>query len=255
MYVRAFEGSGVNFIDMNKWFLAMKGKSKYPLFPPNSTHWSSYGIALAADSLVHYIEKIRKIDLPHISWEKITLSHSMRYVENELGDLLNLWWPLPTPPTYYPDFIFDMNEKTRPKVITIGDSYWWGFSENQIPQHEFTNDNFWLYFETIRVNKINSGMVKDVDLKEQLFNQDVIILFATESNYQVFPFGFLEQFYRKCLPSSPESRQVKLERYIDDIRNNRDWFKSIVEKAIHNGCSVNEQLRLDAQFMVDKEQL
>jgi len=93
-YIENLSGSGINFIDMNAWFLKLKGKTKYPLYPLNGTHLSTYGTALAADSMFRYIEKLRKIDLPGFSWDKVTLSDTMRYSDNDLGELLNLCRPV-----------------------------------------------------------------------------------------------------------------------------------------------------------------
>lgn len=52
---------GLNVIDFNKWFVENKNKSKYPLYPLQGVHWSTYGTTLAADSLIRKIEFLRKL--------------------------------------------------------------------------------------------------------------------------------------------------------------------------------------------------
>ncbi len=53
---------GLNYIDFNKYFIENKNKSKYPLYPQYGIHWSNYGACIAADSMIHYIEKISRWD-------------------------------------------------------------------------------------------------------------------------------------------------------------------------------------------------
>ncbi|MBM3185680.1 MAG: hypothetical protein FJZ67_05210, partial [Bacteroidetes bacterium] len=51
-YVETMKKNQVNFVDIKSWFLKMKSKTKYPLFPQSGIHWSKYGEILAMDSLV-----------------------------------------------------------------------------------------------------------------------------------------------------------------------------------------------------------
>ena len=253
-YVKTIAGSGINFIDMNAWFCKLKGKTKYPLYPLNGTHWTCYGIGLAADSMFRYIEKLRNIDLPDFSWDQITMSDSMRYADNDVGELMNLWWPVKHFPMPYPHFIYKQEGKTRPKVISIGDSYWWGFTYTGITAKVFAKDHYWFYFRDIMENERKTGLVANVNLREQLFSQDLVILMVTEATFQLFPYGFITGFFENCMPVSPEVLQIKLAQYIVKIKNDPSWYQLVVEKARMNGHSIDEQLKMDAQYMIDQEE-
>ena len=252
-YIRALQGSEINFIDMNAWFLRMKGKTKYPLYPLNGTHWSCYGIGLAADSLFRYIEKLRHIDLPDFSWDQVTVSDSMRYADNDVGELMNLWKPIKPIPMPYPHFVYKHDGKTRPRVISIGDSYWWGFTYTGISANVFAKDNYWFYFRDIMDNEKKTGLVANMDLKEQLFSQDMVILMVTEATFQLFPYGFTDAFFENCMPASAEVLEAKLTHYIEKIKNDPAWYKSVEEKAKTNGNTIEVQLKLDARYMIDQE--
>ncbi|MGA2823496.1 MAG: hypothetical protein ABSE72_08225 [Bacteroidales bacterium] len=253
-YLKTLSGSGIHFIDMNAWFRALKGKTPYPLYPLNGTHWTTYGIGIAADTMFRYIEKLRNISLPEFGWDKVTISDSMRYTDNDIGELMNLWRPLKHPPMPYLHFTYNQKGKTRPKVISIGDSYWWGFTYTAITANVFTKDYYWFYFRDIMENEQKTGLVANVNLKEHLFNQDMVILMVTEATYQLFPYGFIESFFKNCMPMATEARQMKIEEYIVKIKNDPAWYQSVVEKARTNGHSIEEQIKLDAQFMVDQEE-
>jgi SGNH hydrolase-like domain, acetyltransferase AlgX len=253
-YVKTLSGSGINFIDMNAWFRKLKGKTRYPLYPLNGSHWSSYGISLAADSMFRYIEKLKNIELPEFWCDQVKVSDSMRYVDNDIGELMNLSSPLKQQPMAYLHFSYKKERKTRPKVISIGDSYWLGFSKLRITENVFTCDNFWNYFRIVMVNNNMTGVVADVDIKKELFSQDLVILIVTESNYHAFPFGFIDGFFEKCMPDSPEVLQMLIEKYIVMIKNNPTWYQFVVDKARTHGHSIDEQLKMDAQYMIDQEQ-
>src|ERR1700752_3070708 len=42
---------GINYIDFNKWFMEKRATTEYPLYPQLGIHWSTYGAALAFDSI------------------------------------------------------------------------------------------------------------------------------------------------------------------------------------------------------------
>jgi len=251
-YIKALSGSGLNFIDMNAWFLKMKGKTKYPLYPLNGSHWNSYGIYLAADSMFRYIEKLKKIDLPEFWFDKVTMSDSMRFKDNDIGKLLNLTYPLKQEKMPYFHFCYNKEGKTRPKVLSIGDSYWLGFSQTGITENVFSDDHLWYYFKVDVINDNSHGDLVKSNIKNMLYKQDMVILIATESNFFDFPFGFVDSFFEQCLPSSAEAIDIKLENCINMIKSNKKWYDLIVEKARKNGRTVDDQLRRDAQYTLDQ---
>jgi hypothetical protein len=249
-YLNAISGSGLNFIDMNGWFLKMKGKTRYPLFPLNGAHWSTYGIYLAADSMFRYIRKLTNIDLPEFWYDKIVLSDKMKLQDDDIERMMNLWKPLKHDPMPYVHFRINSDGKKRPKVIAIGDSYWIGFSEYEIPQNVFSSDQYWNYFNEVIINNAQKGFVANLDLKKELYSQDIVIMIVTESNYPVFPFGFIEAYFEKCLPESPENQQIELEQSIEKIKNDKDWYAYVVKKAKEQGLTIDEALRRDAQYIL-----
>jgi len=49
----------------------------------------------------------------------VTLSDSMRYADNDIGELMNLWRPVKQLPMPYMHFTYNQEGKTRP-----GDIHW-----------------------------------------------------------------------------------------------------------------------------------
>jgi hypothetical protein len=56
-FAKELKEKRINVIDMNSWFLSMKGKTPHPLYIELGVHWSAYGASLAYDSLLKYIEQ------------------------------------------------------------------------------------------------------------------------------------------------------------------------------------------------------
>jgi hypothetical protein len=253
VYSKSLTGSGINFIDMNAWFMKLKGKTSYPLYALNASHWNSYGVGLAADSMFRYIRKLKNMDLPDFSWDTVLFSDSIRYRENDISDLLNLWVPIKQPPVPYPHFVYNTVGKVRPKVISIGDSYWFGFMDEKITSKVFNGDHYWYYFKNVVEDGNWLWHVNYADLKSELFSQDLVILITTESNYQDFPFGFIEEFFEKCLPDSPERTQIELDVEINKIKSDTEWYKFEVQKAKEQGLSIDKVISIDAQYMMGLE--
>lgn len=253
-YTKRIARSGINFIDMNGWFKKMKNKTSYPLYSKGGVHWTSYGVGLAADSMFRYIEKLRNIDLPEFGWDQVEVSDSLRYSDNDACELMNLFFPPYYGPMPYPKFRYDANGKTRPHVMTIGDSYWWGFASTGITENVFSQDNYWFYNKVIFLNgkKINS--VSDVSLKEEINKQDLLIMIVTEATYELFPYGFIEAFFTRYLSYWEADKSILMEIKTEEIKQNPQWYQSIVEKAEKNKIPVEEQLKRDVQYLVEQQE-
>ncbi|MEI7983424.1 MAG: hypothetical protein WCI71_17370, partial [Bacteroidota bacterium] len=199
------------------------------------------------------IEKMRHIDLPEFGLKTVEMSDSLRYSDNDACDLMNLFFPPHHDPMPYPHFTYQSEGKIRPRVMTIADSYWWGFASTGITQNVFSEDNYWFYNKEIIRNGKKEKNVSDVNLKEEIDKQDVLIMMVTEATYELFPYGFIETFFTLYLTSGEANKAVLLEIKIEEIKRNAEWYQSIVAKAAKNKIPVEEQLKLDAQYMIDQQ--
>lgn len=249
-YTRLLAGSRVKCLDFNKAFLLQKQTSKYPLYTKCGVHWSSYGAAIATDSLVKFIEKERQVDLPDITTSKIELSDSARGADADLNSTLNLIWPVKNEIMAYPKFSFNKTGKAKLKLLTIGDSYYFGMLENKIPDNVFEENSFWYYNNSIYTNGPNMGKtVKDVSLKDEIGKHDVIAIIATESTLIQFGWGFIEKAWLVyCTPKGD-----RIAYYIDKIKNDPAWYGIVKQKAQQYNKTIEAQLQDDANYAVELE--
>jgi len=252
-YSKKLAVSGVNVIDMNAWFGKLKEHSPYPLFPASGVHWSSYAVALAADTMVRYLERLRNIDMPEISYDKVRMSDTMKYSDNDAGDLMNLLCATRNSPMPYPEFHYRSEGKHKPDAVIIADSYWWGFITSGISRNIFGKAQYWFYGQDIFEDEKKTGTVAAVNIHQELEKQDVVIMLVTEATWMLFPFGFTDAFLKDFKPETDADKALQVEIMMDNIRRDPKWYRAIVEKAARNRVAAEEQLRTDALYMIGLE--
>ena len=251
-FSKAFENNKINFIDFNSWFLKMKDTTSYPLFPKAGIHWSYYGMYLCADSLIKKVEKDINKDIPNIHLEKLEISSEQRHTEYDLGNLMNLYYPIKTYPLAYPIMSYLTQDKYKPKVLVIGDSFYWNLYYSGIPSNVFNSLEYWYY----NSKYYNDGTatpvaeIKDLNLLKEIQNFEYIIILQTDGGLNNPGFGFFNNLINctNNLDINPE-----LNIYIENIKNDPNWMKHIEEKAIQRGISIDEMILIDANYMLNQD--
>lgn len=188
----------INHIDLNSWFISIKDTSKYTLFPKYGVHWSTYGMYLAADTLIRFIENMSKTDLKNFKIKYLNVTNNLKDVDFDIELTLNLIFQLPHETTAYPVIEYESEyNKKKPNVLTIADSYYWSIYNSKIPEQVFNYNEFWYYNTTI-YPYIWGYNVKYVDksyLKRNVEKFDIILVMTTELNTSKPFFGFIEDIY------------------------------------------------------------
>jgi len=185
----------INHIDFNAYFMKHKHTSKYPLYPKYGIHWSIYGMGIAADSIIHYIEQKRNITMPHIYWKKVVIEDA-KDTDYDIGYGMNLLHKLTDNPMAYPVFQFENDStKIKPRSLFISDSFYWGMFNFGI-SNVFTDNQFWFYNEEVYPDSYQKPLkTKEVAIKQCIQNKDVIVLMATEATLPKFGWGAIERLY------------------------------------------------------------
>jgi len=186
---------GLKYIDFQKYFLEIKDTSRYMLFPKYGIHWSDYAQCIVADSIIHYIEKVRNIDCPELYWTKVNFHQPMNS-DYDIGSAMNLFTMLRGPDMVYPEVMFETDStKVKPNVLVISDSYYCGmylFGINKA----FDLGHFWYYAKVIYPESATKELTTDqVDLREEIAKHDVIIIISTEATLPNMGWKFIENAY------------------------------------------------------------
>lgn len=194
-FSKALAAVGVNVIDYNAWFLAQKKTAKYPLYPPYGIHWSEYGMTVASDSLISYIESIRKTRIPHLIIDGYERSLEPLSSDFDIGNTVNL--PegiLKNSPLYYPKWRWESDSTLeRLRMISIADSYYWQLFNIGFQNH-CVDGQFWYYNNTIYPDSYQKDITtKDIDVRKSIYDADIVMIVATCPNLKDIGWGILEE--------------------------------------------------------------
>ncbi|MDD3743234.1 MAG: hypothetical protein PHX54_06375 [Lentimicrobiaceae bacterium] len=255
-FIKMFDKYKLPYIDFNQWFVQMKDTASYPLYPQCGIHWSAYGVALATDSLIRYIEYDRDIDMVDFGWNGFDLPDTLRKPDYDIADGMNLLFTIPHYPMAYPRTTFSSYEgKIRPNAIVVADSYYWNIFGTGFSSRLFDDNNFWYYNkETYNPAWPATRNTNELDMLSELIKADVIIIMATDANLYQFPYGFIERAYNTLSENRQQGGSLwalsKMDTEIEQIMKSIDadpqWKAKVMEKALDRKISYDEMLKLDA---------
>jgi len=247
-FLELFKNLQIDYLDLNHYFLQLKKSTPYPLFPKYGMHWSIYGVALATDTLIKFIEKDHPGTIPSMKIGEIEISDSLRFTDNDIGNMLNLIFPLPKVQAAYPQLHFENDpEKKKLSILVIADSYYLNIV-NGIADKIFGREEYWYYNSKVYpaiIDNNNPVYIDKSDLKKKLSEFDVILLMTSEINMHCGYWNFIDEVFQAFHPEYKESHVFEKENL---IRNQREWFRFLVNKARKQGVTLEEMIRIDAEY-------
>ena len=242
------------YLDLNHYFLQMKDTASYLLYPQYGVHWSIYGMSLAVDTLISFMEHQTNLDLPDIYIDSIEVSKKFRDTDYDAGKPLNLLWTLPHEAMAYPVFRFEENpEKERPNVLAVADSYYWNIFNTRLPHHLFNNEAFWYFNSLVYPDFYYEPLyVEELDLKTEVEKQDVILIMVTERFLYKYDWRFVDNIYELYTPYFEPDFHY---RYENDVRINLGLFDQLAMDAMGSELSLEEIIHREADFLFATEDL
>jgi hypothetical protein len=240
---------GMNYLDLSSWFLSLKDTSKYDLFPRFGMHWSIYGMTLAVDTLSRYISAVHGARLPGFYIKETEIAAEPRSTDNDIEEMTNLLFPLPSGTYAYPVNVFGPDTINRDlNVLVVGDSYYRSIKDN-FSQFLFKTDTFWYYNSKVYPH-IHTDLVyvDHSDLLRKLQQYNVILLMVSEINLHCGFWNFVDQAYAALHPGYRDSYIYRCE---NDIRNERSWFRFMVSKAFNESRPLERLIKADATYLLN----
>ena len=261
-YLKAFDEQGVEMIDFNRWLCERKGTEAHPIYCNLSAHWTVYAASLAMDSLVHYMENKTQQEQAHFHIEGFDTTYLMNQ-DDDLYRMMNLLLPMKHNTIDQPKFGF--TEGYKPRVLAISDSYWWTvYAWNvALPQNLFRPGDFWFYNKTIYPERTPIQNVESVDYKQEIEDQEFVLLVCTEATNHLWPYGFIERYlsgydnvFRYKEPEQYDAadslyfvyRNAEIEKNIQRIKDTPEWMESITRQADEKGITIEQSLWDNAEY-------
>ena len=233
-YSKRLNKLGVNNINLGRWFLQQKDSVNYPLFPQTGTHWSNLAAIHSADTLIRYMEWLSDSNMVNLK----AGSNFQRTLkpDADLESLMNLIWPLQKAPNFLAEACYDYDTTAwRPRLITIGDSFYWNILNFTPIWDVFESVPYWYYFSTAYFDDDDLKVTKavpDLDVLQEVINADFVMLsYSTVSLYKMSN-GFSEQLLSEIyydegktgpvdFDSIPDCRSKKFIEYTNLKKNNK----------------------------------
>lgn len=227
-FTRECDRQGVDYLDLNRYFVEQKPLRPHKLYSKYGVHWSSYGLWLATDTLMGYLERTCGIDLPECLVLGDSNSTQNKDLDFDLEPPMNLLCELPHETMNFPirTFRYDSTRHARPRALTIADSYYWSIWNYGIAQSLFSENTFWYYNRTVYPDIWDPIVWADKSkLKETIENNDIILLMITEANLYDFGWGFVEEALA-ALDSTyaPDPEIVKL----NETLGNKNAYRALL---------------------------
>ena len=198
-YRTRFKELDVNHIDLGEWFVQMKDTVNYPLFPQTGTHWSNLAAIYATDTLIRYMEHLSDSNMVNI----ITSDIFQRTLkpDADLESLMNLIWPIQKRPNMLATATYDFDTTAwRPRLITVGDSFYWNILNFTPVWDVFESVPYWYYFSTAYFDDDDlkvTHKISDLDVLQEVIDADFVMLsYSTVALYKMSN-GFSEALLAK----------------------------------------------------------
>ncbi|MEZ5083694.1 MAG: hypothetical protein R2750_09615 [Bacteroidales bacterium] len=212
-YMNVLSNSGLPWIDINNWFIKAKDTTTYPLFSKTGTHWSDYGAALVADSILKYTQWQLDRPMNSIRIKELKSKPITKTADTDLNNVANLIFPIKDLNLMYPILEIDsvISPDESPERIVIGDSFFWnlfGLKSNNC----YKITNFWYYYSSIFPQWENyQPTINEVDVLQKIRETDQVVIMVTTAGLYKFGYGFIEDVYKKIIKENESSLSVKIE--------------------------------------------
>ena len=254
-YHQTFDELGVNYIDVNPWFLQMKDTVDYLLYPQTGTHWSNYAALYVADSLIRYMEHLGDIRMEHFTIGE--REERTEYPDDDLEQLMNLARPLPKAPNYYaPYTIIEDSTASHPYLITIGDSYFWNLVNATPFGKVMGNLRYWYYFSSVYFDNKHDN-IKEVDVLQDVIDADFVMVAYCTPQIYVMSQGFSQRLLLDICCNHDDLAMAQ-KQAIKTIHNSPVWMKRMVDLSneydipidtVVYGEAMNTVLKYPEQFI------
>lgn len=220
-FAQRFDESGFPCIEMTRWFQQIKDTVDYPLIPQAGAHWI-FPSVYAVDTLSRLMVELKGIELPKI---KIGEAYHTRDADhdydNDLEALLNLTFPMKHQYGYCPRHHVSIKHDSasaKPKVLFIGNSYFWSMNLF-VPFNEiFETTEFWYYFSTAYSGDslTETTSVNQLEFIDKLLDFDYVVWFTTGNQMNKGTADFAEKaILNLCYSKKDIDRTYK--RLVDSL--------------------------------------
>lgn len=239
-FVNGFEKDSIPFIDLYPIIKQLKDTSQYPVFTKTGFHWSAYTAGYAQDYLVRRIRGLIPEPMPEYRRTGLEISDTARESDADFEGPQNLLFGLGQKKYVYSTFrvVPETMQRKRPKVIVIGDSFFWQIKDRKMLMHLFSDDSqFWFYFATTSFPLIDKASfpLGSLDIMAELESADIVVISGSMGTLGMFPYGIADYYYDHVKPAVSDA-------LIEYIKTRPAWMDRLNATATGSQKTINEVL-------------
>lgn len=247
VFAKLLQLNDVHLLDLNRLFVQWRDKVPYRLFPRGGTHWSYYGAALAADTMVAYLNELTGGGLPDLRIDTLIVKKEIRHPDDDIWLAMNLFTPAPLDQLAYPEISFANADKAKKKALFVGDSFYFNWQSEGVMHDAFADCNFWYYNKHVwNRSGVEDGLVSSRNLSTSIAENDIIVIMITERFHQNFAWNFDEQLYDLFFPGQHDP----IEFFANQVRTNNEHFMRMVADAGKSKQTLVERIHAEAEFLL-----
>ena len=253
-YAAKSQEYGLHYINFLPFFQQLKPISKYPLYPQYGSHWSYYSECLAADTVIKYIAHLKQMELPRITWDKVSYPENPKVRD---GDAMARCGLLDPPIGFgmaYPQIQYTGSAMARPvKTLGIGDSYYRGFLYLGVMETVFDKGELWYYYNSVVPESKPLKEVWEYDLKSKIEEHKMIIILSNNASLPSMGSGFIEDAYELYTNPKAYAARVLRERPVrqhkKEIHNSPELLDEALKLSKDRGITLDSAITLKAHDM------
>jgi hypothetical protein len=188
----------VRYLDGRQYFLELKRRSPYPLYPQSGTHWSYYSACLFSLEFISSLENLTKRKMGTFQVNGIRKRKTPFGTDDDLARLANILFEKSLHGEYYHPMTSSLvsGEKVvRPRMLFVGGSYlntlFYFLDKHQI----YSDRDCYHYYRDRRTYPAQIAEAidkKNLDLKKEMLAKDIVVIEANEQALPFLGFGFVE---------------------------------------------------------------
>jgi len=228
--------------------LQMKDTVDFLLFPQKGTHWSNIAAIYAADSIFRYIEakqgfrmNQRIIGQPSVG--------AFKKPDYDLEELYNLQRPLKKLPQHYVSYeVRPLPSTVKPKMITVGDSYFWNICR-QVPMDSLFSEYPFLYYNHTLFHDIVQMDIEKFDLVKELLTSDAVMLIYSSTQLYEMSNDFCRKALIALCYDQEELDEIQA-NVVKMIKEDPLWLQDIEQRAKQQNLPLDTLVVLEANYAV-----
>jgi hypothetical protein len=191
-YTKSLQENNLKYWDLLDYYRSIMDTSFYPVYSKSSVHWTKYGAHFTLLKLLDDMNHQLKGNMATLHMKELKIS-KFSGGDGDYATTLNLLRDIDTIDFAYPIYTVNDTSKNliKPKVLTIGDSYYWAMKGSwQLPRIYSEDSKYLYYYNTVYYNGTQpSHGIQELDIVEEFKTCNAVVILNSAHNLIGYPFG------------------------------------------------------------------